>query len=92
MVRGKDVKYAAERLSGILDAAICADGYIDNNIPSAELKDYFTCPCEATDYKNAIERAVGVAEERNAAVLICGSLYLASAVRREFISFDKGRL
>lgn len=26
MVRGKDVKYAAERLSGILDAAICADG------------------------------------------------------------------
>lgn len=92
MVRGKDVKYAAERLSGILDAAICADGYIDNNIPSAELKDYFTCPCEAMDYKNAIERAVGVAEERNAAVLICGSLYLASAVRREFISFDKGRL
>lgn len=67
-------------------------GHIDNNIPSAELKDYFTCPCEATDYKNAIERAVGVAEERNAAVLICGSLYLASAVRREFISFDKGRL
>lgn len=84
MVRGKDIKYVADRLSGILDIALCTDGYIENNVPADELKEYFTCPCEAWHYKKALEKAIILAKEKNAAILICGSLYLASAVRKEY--------
>lgn len=87
MMNGKNTEYAGKRLSEVLDTAICADGYIENNISAQELMKYFSCPCEAADYKTALKRALRLAEERKAAVLICGSLYLASAARREF--FDK---
>lgn len=84
MMNGKNPEYAGKRLSEILDTAICADGYIENNMDARELMKYFSCPCEACDYKTALKKAMELAEEKNSAVLICGSLYLASAARREF--------
>ncbi len=87
MVSGKSVDYAAKKLSDILDIAICADGYIENNIPAEELKNYFSCPCQTGNYSQALETAVEIAQKSDSIILICGSLYLASAVRREF--FEK---
>ncbi len=86
MVSGKAVEYVASRLSEVLDYAFCADGYIENNINAIELKKYFCCPCEASDYKTALEKAIMFAENRGAVVLICGSLYLASACREVYMS------
>lgn len=85
MMNGKDAEYAGKRLSKILDTAICADGYIENNMDARKLMKYFSCPCEAADYKTALARAMELAKEKKSAVLICGSLYLASAARREFM-------
>lgn len=84
MMNGKNAEYAGRKLSEILDTAICADGYIENNMKAEELMKYFGCSCETADYKNALKRALKLAEEKKSAVLICGSLYLASAVRHEF--------
>lgn len=91
MVEGKAVEYAGKKLSGILDTAICADGYIENNVKADELKKYFSCPAEASDYKAALKRAAELARDKNAAILICGSLYLASAARREYLLFGRDR-
>lgn len=85
MVSGKAVEYVASRLSEILDIALCADGYIENNINARELKKYFSCPCKTSDYKTALKIALDLAKKQNAAILICGSLYLASAVRQEYL-------
>lgn len=93
MVKGKAAEYAAAKLSEIFDYVYCADGFIENNIDAAELCRFFKCPCEAADYHDALKRALAAAKERNCAVLICGSLYLASAARREyFLESDSGKV
>ncbi len=92
MVKGKAAEYAAARLSEILDYVYCADGFIENNIDAAELCTFFKCSAEVADYHTALQKAIADAREKNCAVLICGSLYLASAARREYFSeADSGK-
>lgn len=82
MKKGKDAKYAGERLSEIFDTAVCADGFIENNIEAATLAGYFSCNTETADFKTAVKRIVMLVAEKKAAAVICGSLYFASAARK----------
>lgn len=86
MMTGKDVGYAAKRLSEILDTAICTDGFIDGNMSAEELRSYFNCPTRTANLSAAIDTALSLATEKDGLVLICGSLYLASAARTLYIS------
>lgn len=84
MVKGKAAEYAGEKLSEVFDTVICTDGFIDNNLSAKELARNFICPCEAMDYRTAVKKAVDLSEKNNAAVVMCGSLYFASAARKVF--------
>lgn len=83
MVDGKPAEYAAEKLSGLLTYAFCADGYIENSINAGKLEKLMSCPAESADYRTSLKKALDMAKRQNAAVLICGSLYLASAAIAE---------
>ncbi len=85
MMKGKAVDYAANKLSEVLEIAVCADNYIENNMSASDLSQLFTCKTCAMEYKSALETALRLAEEREGVVLICGSLYLASAARAEYM-------
>lgn len=82
MVKGKDAKYAGERLSEIFDTVICADGFIENNIEAVTLAGYFSCNTETADFTAAVKRIVSLSAEKKAAAVICGSLYFASVARK----------
>ncbi|MBQ3567103.1 MAG: bifunctional folylpolyglutamate synthase/dihydrofolate synthase [Oscillospiraceae bacterium] len=86
MVEGKAVDYAVEKLSDVLSKVYCVDGYIDNNIPAKILAEKFTdsgVDSEYCDYRNVWNTAFEYAVKNDTPLLICGSLYLASAVKKE---------
>ncbi|MBQ7046981.1 MAG: bifunctional folylpolyglutamate synthase/dihydrofolate synthase [Oscillospiraceae bacterium] len=89
MMKGKDIEYGTKRLSEILATAICTDGYIEGCMPADKLSEYFTCKSETAPLEAAIDKALSYAKEKNGLVLICGSLYLASAARAVYVSSDK---
>lgn len=86
MVEGKNPEYAGKKLSGVLDYVICTDDFTENTVKAPELQKYFSCPSETAGYREALEKAVRKASEKGMAVIVCGSLYLASAVRNEYTS------
>lgn len=90
MVRGKAEEYAGQKLSEMFDTVVCTDGFIDNSIPAEELAEYFDIPCEVSCFENALQTALSIAKRQNASLIICGSLYLASAMRREFFRTHRG--
>lgn len=86
MVKGKAVDYAVKRISEIADMVYCTDGYIGNNISAEILKKKFDnlhVTAESFNCKIVWSKAFDYAKENNSALLVCGSLYLASAIKME---------
>ncbi|MGN0612990.1 MAG: bifunctional folylpolyglutamate synthase/dihydrofolate synthase [Porcipelethomonas sp.] len=85
MVKGKAADHAVSRLSRIIKKVYCTDGYIENNIPAHCLAEKFQSmgvESEACGCGDAPGRALSFAKENNTPLLVCGSLYLASEVRK----------
>lgn len=84
MVEGKAVDYAVKKISAIVKKVYCVDGYINNNISAEILKGMFEkngIEAESCNCAEAYEKALEYAKKNNSALLVCGSLYLASAVK-----------
>lgn len=82
MVKGKNYKYAGKRLSEIFDYAFCVDGFDENSVEAGVLAECFKCPNEYSDYISGMKKAIEYAKKKSALLVVCGSLYFASAVRR----------
>jgi len=82
MVKGKNYKYAGKRLSEIFDYAFCVDGFDENAVEASVLAECFECSNENSDYITGMKKAIEYAKEKSALLVVCGSLYFASAVRR----------
>ncbi|MGN1480386.1 bifunctional folylpolyglutamate synthase/dihydrofolate synthase [Porcipelethomonas sp.] len=86
MVEGKSHEYAVSRFSKIFDHVFCADGFIENNISAEYLAGLFKqngCPAEYYDYKTAYTKALEYAGRHSEVLVVCGSLYLSSDVKRD---------
>ncbi len=86
MVEGKSVDYVANKISDISNKVYCVDGYIDNNISSQVLCKKFEnnkVLAESFNYKDVWNIALSYVKNNNTPLLICGSLYLASAIKNE---------
>lgn len=87
MVQGKPLDYAVKILSSIFKRVYCVDGYIDNSFSSEIISEKFRkygieaigCGC-----KKGCAEAYIYAKENNLTILACGSLYLASEVKKLF--------
>ncbi|MGN0621120.1 MAG: bifunctional folylpolyglutamate synthase/dihydrofolate synthase [Porcipelethomonas sp.] len=81
MVKGKDCEYAAERLSEVFERVFCVDGFTENAVESSELAKLFSCCAKASDFAEGMKEAMEYAKKESALLVVCGSLYLAAAVR-----------
>ena len=82
MVKGNNYKYDGKRLSEIFDYAFCVDGFDENSVEAGVLAECFKCPNEYSDYISGMKKAIEYAKKKSALLVVCGSLYFASAVRR----------
>lgn len=87
MMADKDVKSSAAELSTAACAAVCVDFFADRAISSSGLAKIFRdckiAALEAKAPKEALERAKELIGE-SGTIAICGSLYLASEIRKIF--------
>lgn len=83
MTHADAVDTAGEVLSPYLDHVICVDGFIPNAVPARQLSKVFTCPAEVSSPPKALFLAREWAAGHHGAVVICGSLYLASFYLQE---------
>ncbi len=84
MVEGKDVSFAVDKISEIAKKVYCVDGYIGNNISSEILKGMFEdngVEAEAYSCNSVLDKALSYARKNDTKLLVCGSLYLASAIK-----------
>lgn len=87
MVEGKAVDYAVKKLSELAKKVYCVDGFISNNIPSEVLKkkfEDFGILAESQNCRNVLDKALSYSEKNNLPLIICGSLYLASEMKKLF--------
>lgn len=85
MVKGKDLDYAVKNLSPFFEKAYCVDGFIENNFSSEILAKKFAennCSTEKYEYSEGFFNALEYAKEHDKMLLVCGSLYLCSAIRK----------
>ena len=88
MVKGKAIDHAVEVMSGFYQKVYCADGYISNALTGEELAEKYRAhgvDAEHGDYKSVTKLAVQQAKSEKRVLLVSGSLYLTSAVRKELI-------
>ena len=88
MVKGKAIDHAVEVMSGFYNTVYCADGYISNALTGKELSEKYRAhgvDSEHGDYKSMTKLAVQRAKSEKRALIVSGSLYLTSAVRKELI-------
>ncbi len=81
MTNSKDADAAAFQLALVLSKVLCVDGFTENALPKEQLKDAFIrqhAMASVTDLKEALPYALKWAKGSHGAVVICGSLYLAS--------------
>lgn len=86
MVEGKACDYAVEKLTYIFEKVFCVDGYINNSIPANKLAEKFAekgILAQTCELNNVVENAVRYAKETNTPLVVCGSLYLASAIKNQ---------
>lgn len=87
MVQGKEVDYAIKKLSKLVKKVYCVDGFIENNIPSEILKEKFEdlgILSESQNCHNVLDKALSYCNENKLPLIICGSLYLASEMKKFF--------
>ena len=81
MMDGKDAASAAFRLSLVLSQVLCVDGFAAGALPADTLDSYFRrehMDSRTVPLEQALPLALREAQETGAAIVICGSLYLAS--------------
>ena len=83
MTHADAVTASGERLSPLLDRVLCVDGFIVNAVPAPTLCEAFTCPAAPSDPEAALAEASAWAKAKGGAVVIFGSLYLASRYLQE---------
>ena len=89
MVNGKAHEYAVRRFSEIFRHVFCAEGFIENNTPAKHLAELFQqngCTTECYEYKTAYKKAVEYAKKHSEVLVVCGSLYLSSDIKSDFLS------
>lgn len=82
MLDTKDVHKSVEIISSVVENVVCTDGYHPNNIKSERLCELFRGQSRCaipSDLQGAIDRARAFNSE---VVVVCGSLYLTSEIRR----------
>ena len=86
MVKGKAVDHAVEVMSGFYSTVYCADSYISNALTGDELAEKFRAHnvnAEFGNYKSMTHKALEQAHKKKRPLIVSGSLYLTSAVRKE---------
>ncbi|MDE6087402.1 MAG: hypothetical protein K2G25_03355, partial [Oscillospiraceae bacterium] len=81
MTDTKDADSAAFQLALILSKVLCVDGFSGNALPKEQLRDAFVkqhAMASVTELEKALPYAIRWAKGSHGAVVICGSLYLAS--------------
>lgn len=81
MITTKNYVEVAELFSKIIDIVICVDGFTDSNLGSKKLAEHFPKHEKySMDYHEGFIFAKDLAIKRDGIVLVCGSLYLSSAI------------
>ncbi len=81
MTNTKDADAAAFQLSLVLSKVLCVDGFTPNALPKEQLKNAFIrqhAMASESNLEEALPYALKWAKGSHGAVVICGSLYLAS--------------
>lgn len=81
MTDTKDANAAAFQLALVLTKVLCVDGFAENALPAEQLRDAFVrqhCMASPMALEEALPYALKWAKGSHGAVVICGSLYLAS--------------
>ncbi|MDE7122656.1 MAG: bifunctional folylpolyglutamate synthase/dihydrofolate synthase [Oscillospiraceae bacterium] len=81
MTDTKDADAAAFQLALLLSKVLCVDGFSGNALPKEQLRDAFVkqhAMASVTELEQALPYAIRWAKGSHGAVVICGSLYLAS--------------
>ncbi len=82
MMQNKDYKNACAILDRIATRVICVDDFTTGTVPAGVLADAFPhCPkVEMGTLRESMEKIISAAKEGNGIAVLCGSLYLVSAV------------
>lgn len=81
MITSKNYIKTSQLLANGIDVAVCVDGFIESNVKSKQLAEYFPeHESYCMGYREGFEFAKKLAVERGGMVLVCGSLYLSSAI------------
>lgn len=89
MVKGKPIDYAVKNFSNLFKKVYCVDGFIENAVSSeitAEKFKKFNVETEICNINEACNKAYTYAKNKNLTILACGSLYLASNIKKYFNS------
>ncbi len=92
MVYGKPIDYGVKSLYGIFKKVYCVDGFADNCIPAEIIsKKFENMGVEAIGlhYEKGFGEAYSYAKKHNLLLLACGSLYLASEIKKLFVNTQK---
>ncbi|MCQ4022941.1 bifunctional folylpolyglutamate synthase/dihydrofolate synthase [Ruminococcus sp. zg-924] len=86
MLRDKAVECSLVHLKGLFDKVYIVEIENPRKMPAQQLKaiadSYFDCVEICLDKQEAISRAINDAKQSGGAALVCGSLYLASEIRK----------
>ena len=81
MITSKNYIDTAKLLANDIDVAVCVDGFIENSVDSQQLAEYFPKHEKySMEYREGFTFAKDLAIKRGGMVLVCGSLYLSSAI------------
>lgn len=82
MIKTKDYRTVASKLSEYADMVICVDDFAENAVPAEELAGYMKkCRVRTANSTNeGMYMAMKLAMETKGSVIVCGSLYLASSI------------
>ena len=89
MLRDKDSISSIEILSGLFETVITVPIQNPRSMTQSELADvcqgHFENVTEKSDVKSAVDKAFALADNKEYAIVICGSLYLAGEIRQVVI-------
>ena len=92
MLRDKAVESSMKYLKGLFDKVFIVEIENPRKMPAPQLKaiadNYFDEVEICLDKREAVRRAIDDAEKNNGAVLVCGSLYLASEIRKLVLGLE----
>lgn len=80
MISTKDYKSCCKVLNSISKRIVCTDGFIYNAIPKEELATLFSDDTLICPLNEALNFGISLAKQENSVLVVCGSLYLLSAI------------